>query len=172
MITTKISITPYLAEYIIGKYNHCNKGEVKIPDTTDLYHVIWEYMSRRPDNVSVVDTGNLIIALPDRRIGKDPAVFNYLSVRAVKVIEQHIKNMFNQELHSELMDNDRRGHFLDNIDVVHKFLCTYGIESISEDALLKNYYRYREALRQRKKRKERREKLCLNERKSSTKIIY
>lgn len=39
MITTKISITPYLAEYIIGKYNHCNKGEVKIPDTTDLYHL-------------------------------------------------------------------------------------------------------------------------------------
>ena len=54
MITTKITITPYLAEYIIGKYNHCNKGEVKIPDTTDLYHVIWEYMSRRPENVSVV----------------------------------------------------------------------------------------------------------------------
>ena len=33
------------------------------------------------------------------------------------------------------------------------------IISISEDALLKNYYRYRENLRQRKKRRERREKL-------------
>ena len=116
-------------------------------------------MSRRPDNVPVLESGNLEIALPDRRAGKDPAVYNYLSVRAVKGIELHIKNMFNQELHSELMDNDRRGHFLDNIDVVHKFLCTYGIESISEDALLKNYYRYREALRQRKKRKQRRENL-------------
>lgn len=159
MITTKITITPYLAEYIQGKYNNCNNGEVKIPDTTDLYYLIWEYMSRRPDNVPVMESGNLIIALPDRRQGKDPAVFNYLSVRAIKSIELHIKNMFNQELHSELMDNDRRGHFLDNIDVVHKFLCTYGIESISEDALLKNYYRYREALRQRKKRKQRRENL-------------
>lgn len=159
MITTKITITPYLAEYIIGKYNYCNSGEVKIPDTSDLYYLIWEYMSRRPDNVSVMESGNLAIALPDRREGKDPTVFNYLSVRAIKSIELHIKNMFNQELHSELMDNDRRGHFLDNIDVVHKFLCTYGIESISEDALLKNYYRYREALRQRKKRKQRRERL-------------
>lgn len=159
MITTKITITPYLAEYIIGKYNHCNKGEVRIPDSSDLYHIIWEYMSRRPDNVPVLESGNLEIALPDRRAGKDPAVYNYLSVRAVKGIELHIKNMFNQELHSELMDNDRRGHFLDNIDVVHKFLCTYGIVSISEDALLKNYYRYREALRQRKKRKQRRDNL-------------
>lgn len=159
MITTKITITPYLAEYIKGKYNHCNKGEVRIPDSSDLYHIIWEYMSRRPDNVPVLESGNLEIALPDRRAGKDPAVYNYLSVRAVKGIELHIKNMFNQELHSELMDNDRRGHFLDNIDVVHKFLCTYGIESISEDALLKNYYRYREALRQRKKRKQRRDNL-------------
>ena len=159
MITTKITITPYLAEYIIGKYNHCNKGEVRIPDSSDLYHIIWEYMSRRPDNVPVLESGNLEIALPDRRAGKDPAVYNYLSVRAVKGIELHIKNMFNQELHAELMDKDRRGHFLDNIDVVHKFLCTYGIESISEDALLKNYYRYREALRQRKKRKQRRENL-------------
>ncbi len=159
MITTKITITPYLAEYIIGKYNHCNKGEVRIPDSSDLYHIIWEYMSRRPAEVPVLESGNLEIALPDRRAGKDPAVYNYLSVRAVKGIELHIKNMFNQELHSELMDNDRRGHFLDNIDVVHKFLCTYGIESISEDALLKNYYRYREALRQRKKRKQRRENL-------------
>ena len=159
MITTKITITPYLAEYIIGKYNHCNKGEVRIPDSSDLYHIIWEYMSRRPDNVPVFESGNLEIALPDRRAGKDPAVYNYLSLRAVKGIELHIKNMFNQELHSELMDNDRRGHFLDNIDVVHKFLCTYGIESISEDALLKNYYRYREALRQRKKRKQRRDNL-------------
>ena len=67
--------------------------------------------------------------------------------------------MFNQELHSELLENDRLGHLLDNIDVVHRFLCQYCIISISEDALLKNYYRYRENLRQRKKRRERREKL-------------
>ena len=67
MITTKIAITPYLAEYIIGKYNHCNKGEVRIPDSSDLYHIIWEYMSRRPDNVPVLESGNLEIALPDRR---------------------------------------------------------------------------------------------------------
>ena len=160
MITTQIEITPYLAEYIYGKYNNGDSDEpVSIPDSEDLYHIIWDYMVKRPANVSPVDRGNLILKLPSRRIGKDPAVYNYLSARAVHGIELHIRAMFNQELHSELLENDRLGHLLDNIDVVHRFLCQYCIISISEDALLKNYYRYRENLRQRKKRRERREKL-------------
>ena len=159
MITTKINVAQYLAEYVYGKFNYGARDAVKIPDTSDLYFVLWDYMIRRPANVSPVDTGNLELALPERRVGKNPEVFNYLSTRAVKAIEQHIKNHFHVELHSELMENDRKGHLLDNVTIVHHFLCRYGIESITEDALLKNYYRFRESLRQKNKRRERKEKL-------------
>ena len=162
MITTSITVQPYLAEYLYGKYNNGSHDAVKIPDTSDLYHLIWEYMAKRPKDVSPVDEGNLILSLPDRRIGKDPLVFNYLSERAAKGIEKFLKKMFNQELHDTLMDNDKQGHYLDNVDVVFRFLSQYGIESITSDALLKNYYRYREALRQKKKRKERKEMLNFN----------
>ena len=163
MITTSIAIEPFLAEYIYGKYNNGASEPVKIPDSSDLYHIVWEYMMKRPKDVSPIDEGNLLIALPDRRVGKDPLVYNYLSKRAGKGIEKFIKNMFNQELHDTLMDNDKRGHFLDNVDVVYRFLSQYGIESITPDALLKNFYRYREALRQKKKRRERKEMLNFNQ---------
>ncbi len=158
-MTTSINIQPYLAEYIYGKYNNGSIEAVKIPDTSDLYHMVWEYMQKRPKDVSPVDDGNLIICLPERRIGKSPLVYNYLSKRAGKGIEKFIKNMFNQELHDTLMDNDKHGHFFDNIDVVYRFLNQYAIESITADALLKNFYRYRENLRQKKKRRERKEML-------------
>lgn len=159
MITTSLQIQPYLAEYIYGKYNNGAIEPVKIPDSSDLYFIIWEYMMRRPKDISPIDEGNLIIVLPERRSGKNPLVFNYLSKRAAHAIEAFIKRMFNQELHDNMMDNERRGRYLDNIDVVYRFLCQYGIESITSDALLKNFYRYREALRQKNKRRERKEML-------------
>ena len=74
MITTSISITPYLAEYLRGKYNNGADEPFRIPDNTDLYHVIWTLMSRRHQNQSPIDDGNLTIILPERRIGKDPEI--------------------------------------------------------------------------------------------------
>lgn len=61
MITTSISITPYLAEYLRGKYNNGADEPFRIPDNTDLYHVIWTLMSRRHQNQSPIDDGNLTI---------------------------------------------------------------------------------------------------------------
>ena len=154
MITTTINITPYLAEYLRGKYASGSNDPINIPDNSDLYHVIWNYMSRRPSNMPHTD-GNIVLALPNRREGKNPEVYNYLSARAVTYIELAIRREFNEELHATLLDNDQRGHLFDNNAVVYQFLCTYGIESVSEEALLKNYYRWRENLRKRKARRER-----------------
>ena len=144
MITTTINITPYLAEYLRGKYASGSNDPINIPDNSDLYHVIWNYMSRRPSNMPHTDGE-----------GKNPEVYNYLSARAVTYIELAIRREFNEELHATLLDNDQRGHLFDNNAVVYQFLCTYGIESVSEEALLKNYYRWRENLRKRKARRER-----------------
>ena len=76
MIKTRIEITPYLAEYLTCKFYDPESDAVRIPDTKDLYHTIWDLMSKRPDNA--VDTGNLTLVLPDRRTGKDPEYYNYL----------------------------------------------------------------------------------------------
>lgn len=159
MITTSIMITPYLAEYLREKYNNGADEPIRIPDNTDLYHVIWTLMARRHQNQSPVDNGNLTIVLPDRRIGKDPQVYNYLSPRAAKVIENEVRRMFNRDLHTAMDENDLNGHELNNLDIVHKFLCSYCIDSITEDALLKNFYRWRENIRKRKRRREYKKKL-------------
>lgn len=158
MITTSITLTPYLAEYLRGKYASGSDNVVNIPDSSDLYHVIWNYMSRRPSDVAET-SGNITIALPCRREGKDPAIYNYLSERAVRCVDKAVRREFNQELHSFLLENDQRGHLFDNIDVVLQFINMYCLESITEDALLKNFYRWRENLRKRKARRERKKGL-------------
>ena len=64
------------------------------------------------------------------------------------------------EAYAAAMDeNDLNGHVLNNLDVVHHFMCSYCIDSVSEDALLKNFYRWRENMRKRKVRREYKKKL-------------
>jgi hypothetical protein len=159
MITTSIQIEPYLAEYLRGKFNNGSSEPFRIPDNTDLYHIIWTLMAKRRSDQSPVDNGNLTFILPERRIGKDPLVYNYLSSRSARIIEIEIRRMFNRELHSIMDENDQNGHEFNNLDIVHNFLCSYCIESISEDALLKNFYRWRENIRKRKRRREYKKKL-------------
>ena len=109
-------------------------------------------MAIRRKNEDPADA-NLHIALPKRRIGKDPRYHNYLSPRSAKLIEDEIKRMFNRELHTVLEDNDANGRPVNNIDVVYRFMNDYMIESITDGALLKNFYRYRENIRKKKYRR-------------------
>ena len=153
-----IRIEPYLAEYVIGKYGMEQKnGAVNIPYNTDLYHCIWENMSRQRTNQSVPEDGNLRIQLPCRKPGdgvawKDPAYYNHLSLVASKAIEYQIRRMFNFELHRILLENEEFGRQRRNLDVIYDFIHTYQLKSISSDALLKNYYRFRNRLRPKKTR--------------------
>lgn len=153
MMVTKITITPYLVEYLFGKFNNGAEEPIHFPDDSDIYHVIWQLMMKQPKDSSFVDTGNLPIYLPNRREGKDPKTYNYLSPRSADIIEKHVKRMFNEELRSQLSDNRERGRMYQDIEVVHQFVCNYGIESISEDALLKNFYRWRENIRKMRTRR-------------------
>lgn len=152
MITTKITITPYLAEYLIAKYNNWSESPITIPDNTDLYHLLWQLMARRPIEASAIDQGNLVINLPKRRLGKDPMYFNYLSPHSCTIIQRMVKRMFDLELHEVMTANIRNGRPYRDIDVVYRFMQDYGLESISEDALIKNYYRYKDGLRKKRVR--------------------
>lgn len=156
MITTKINIKPHLSEYCYGRFSHCSPDPVRFPDEYDIYHTVWNLMQRRPVNCPV-DSGNLEIVLPCRRktegqVRKDPAVYNYLGQRSAKIIERQIEVMMFAELHDRLDENK---HLLgiEYIDTIFEFMNQYNITSISEDALKKNYYRWREITRRRKIRR-------------------
>jgi hypothetical protein len=153
-----IRIEPYLAEYISAKYESDTvTGGIRIPYSTDLYFCVWEHMSRQRANQPDVIDGNLRIYLPFRKAGacspwKDPAYYNYLSTSAAKEIEGQIRRMFNFELHRILLENEEFGRQRRNLDVIYDFIRAYHLKSISSDALLKNYYRFRNRLRPKKTR--------------------
>ncbi len=149
-VTTKIQVKDYLKEYIIGKFNNCVDGPVRFPDALDLYHVIWDLLEKR--SVNAIDTGNLEIILPKRDCGKAPEVYNYLGVRSQKVIERKINTMMWAELHT-LLDENKHEHGINYILSVHYFMRMYGIDSISEDAFLKNFYRWRDKIRRKNKKR-------------------
>ena len=149
-ITTKIQIKDYLKEYIIGKFNNCADEPVRFPDATDLYHTIWDLLEKRSSNS--VDTGNLEIILPKRDLGKSPVVYNYLGVRSQKLIEKRIGTMMWSEIHT-LLDDNKHIHGINYILSIHYFMTTYGINSLSEDAFLKNFYRWRDKMRRKSKKR-------------------
>lgn len=150
MITVNIAVESYLKEYITGKYFDPESGVVRFPSSLDIYHLIYDLLQKRPAG-RPVDVGNLKFALPKRRLGKDPVVYNYLSERAQKLLAKKMKLMMWAELH-EMMDENKHLHGMQFKESVFIFMNRYAIESISEDAFLKNYQRWRDKLRRKTKR--------------------
>ena len=150
MITVKIEIEPYIAEYIIGKYFDSESGVVRFPSGSDIYHLIYDLLAKRPAD-NPVDQGNLEFALPARRQGKDPETYNYLSQRSQRLLEKRMRTLLWAELH-ETMDEGKHIAGMQFKEIVYIFQRRYAIDSISEDGLLKNYQRWRDKLRRKKKR--------------------
>jgi len=153
MITSKIQVREHIGEYAIGKFGDNYNNPVKIPCNYDLYHVIWDLVVRRPQD-RPVDNGNLEVVIPNRReaqsnqtiTGKNPETFNYLSERSAKIIDYKLETMMYAELH-DLLDENKHRKGIEFQVTVHIFMGKYNITSISEDALLKNYYRWRKKVK-------------------------
>lgn len=156
MITTKITVEKHLAEYAIGKWGTEFTEPVRFPANSELYITVYDLTQRRPMEVHH-DVGNLIIALPSRGdcedfdFRKNPDVYNFLSNKSCKIINKKIEVKFWAELH-ELLDYEKHVNGNEYLETIHYFFCKYRIESISEDCVLKNYYRWREKLRKKNKR--------------------
>ena len=146
--TTLIFIEPYFAEYCRNLYSCGRKdGAVRIPYTSDLYHLVWEQMSKRPEGYQSPAAGNLCILLPTRRecdddSRKNPLYYNYLSDRAVRMIERWLYRAFNFG-----------GRPMTHLELVRQFIRQHGLKSITEDALIKNFQRYRRHIFPKKVRK-------------------
>lgn len=150
-MTTKIKIDNHICEYAKGKFSENNSNPICIPSNYDLYYTIVDLLSPRPEGKSI-DAGNLEITIPDPRdndIRKNPLKFNYLSNKSTKIIERKIEVMMFAELH-DFLDEKKHMEGLFYADSVHMFMTKYSINSLTEDAFLKNYYRYRRKIRRNK----------------------
>lgn len=145
MIIAKINIKPHLAEYMRAKFWDSEIQAVRLPDKDDLYITIYNLTSKRPANAGI-DNGNLPIAIPHRREGKNPNHWNFLGVRAVAQIESLIEVRFWAELH-QYLDEQKHRYNIDYIASIEVFMNRYDIQSISDEALRKNYYRWKRSLR-------------------------
>lgn len=152
MVTTRIQVKPHLKEYCIGKYNSHADGPVRFPDTLDLYHTIYDLLRKRPVDAPPIDRGNLEIFLPVRSNGKKVEYYNYLGERSIVIIEKKIETMMWAELH-DLLDDQKHRYGIEYIETIFRFMSKYTINSITEDAMLKNYYRWRNNVRQKGKRR-------------------
>ena len=155
MLTTKIKIDDHLAEYCIGKYGIDFTEPVRFPDYTDVYHTVYELTQKRPEDI-FADSGNLEIVLPTKdregeQIRKNPEVYNYISARSSRILNNKIKLMFWCELH-ELIDSERHLYGNKISDTIYIFMNKYRITKISEDALIKNYQRWRDIIRKKERR--------------------
>lgn len=150
MITTKVQIEPYLAEYLRGKYWDMNLECVRFPPGSDIYVTIYDLISKRPVGIGM-DKGNIELAIPDRREaifsgGKSPQQYNYISARAAKILERRIRTMMWAEVH-DMMDDNKHNHGIDYTVSACMFLSRYNISSIQEDGILKHYQRWRNKIR-------------------------
>lgn len=154
-----IRIESYLAEYAKNKFAEGGMdGAIRIPYNSEFYHCVWEHMAKRRADQPLLTDGNLRILLPSRRTAEDgpvknPAYYNYLSPVAVQLIERFLRRQFNYEFHQMMLDNENHGRPVRQQDMVADFIRRYRLESITEDALLKSFQRYRQRLHPRKPRK-------------------
>lgn len=153
MITVKIKVPPHLCEYLVGRFGNFDMNNpIRLPDSLDLYHLLFDLLEKRPVTCQV-DSGNLELVLPERSVGKRPESYNYLGVRSQQIIVRKIEIMMWAEAH-DLIDEQKHVYGVDYKDAVHLFMTKYAILSISEDAFVKNYYRWRGKVRRKEKKRE------------------
>ena len=152
----EIRVEPYLAAYARRKFDTDPKtGGIRIPDSFDLYHCVWQLMSRRPHSPEAGSDGqqlppNLRIHLPFRRASegvpmKNPAYYNYIPPRRQWLIGKSLRRLFNWEFHHyvevRLLDGATK------VEAVRSFARMYNLGIDCEDALLKNLQRYENSIR-------------------------
>lgn len=148
MVLIRVNIKPHLCEYARSIYVDKDDTYIRFPDSEYLYHVLHNLMSKRPATVSPIDKGNLQIALPHRSRGKDPLVYNYISDNGRKIIERKLNRLFFAHLH-DFVDEQVNTFGQPINESVYLFMEHHAIRSISHDALLKSYYRWRTKVRRR-----------------------
>lgn len=156
-VTILIRIEPYLAEYARSIFaTRVSDGGVRMPSHSGLYHMVYDLLEKRRRDQPPAE-GNLCLTLPCRRIAdgtpsdgdddcqplKNPHYYNYLSPQSCRRVENYLRMRFNLEFHEVMMENEEQGRPQRHIEAVRQFLRRHRLTAISEDALLKNFRRFR-----------------------------
>lgn len=144
-MTTKIELPKHLSEYLKGKFG--TEGDVvRFTPNSSLYYIFIELLERRPAGIPV-DHGNTEIHIPSPRSsrmkgGKPAESFNYISQTGAAVLAKAAGLMMKVESH-EFFDENKHVKGQCYIESAYSFLQKYGIESLTPEALLKDYQRWR-----------------------------
>lgn len=138
----------YLCEYVRALYaDFSDERAVRFPPSSDLSQLLLSAMCRRRQGGGPVppDFVPLSVVLPTGG-GKRAVTFCCLSADGQRLIVRRLRSMLWAELHGWLDDClHRRGWTLQ--ESVRLFCLRWGITTLSEGALLKNYYRWRQRVR-------------------------
>ena len=146
--TTLISVPPHLAEYAKNSFaSGRGDGSVVFPSHSTLHHALVDGM-RRPLPGEPAATGNLLVVLPWSRLAdegpvKNPFYYCRVSHEAACRIAIALRHRFNYEFLTLMMDNELHGRPETHLRLIRRFLRSHGIRSLSEDALVKKFRRYR-----------------------------
>lgn len=141
-------VEPYLAAYAQKKFESDPvTGGIKIPDTFDLYHCVWQLMERRPRLTVDREDANLAIWLPFRRTmpSKHPEHWNYIPPRRQWIIEKQLRRLFNWELHHYVEQQQEYGRT--RIDAIREFIRYYDLPLDCEQALVKHLQRHERTMK-------------------------
>lgn len=145
----RFQLKPFLAEYLYGRFaNDTEAGIIHLPPRSYLSNSLHELLSKRPSNAPARETGNLCLRLPTPHRGLSPASYNHLSQSSIHTFESRVQHLFHTELFDRML-TDRRQQGISYIESVRSFIERYHIETISEEGLLKAFWRWRKGAQKR-----------------------
>jgi len=145
MYTVRIKLKAHVAEYLQGKFGTGTPVLVRLPNSSDLFFVLLDLLSKRPESCPV-DKGNCEILIPDREYGKHPVVYNYISDNAQEVFSAHAECVMWADIH-QYMEEQKHVKGINYLQSAYFIVESLKIKSISTDAIIKNHFRWRKRCR-------------------------
>lgn len=147
MYTIKLTLKPYLAEYLQKHYPAREPGLVKFPPSSRLYEMVYDSLRKRPTGEK--EEGNVEVILPDpKRKGgvRVTSRTNFISRQAKGRIASAVYRMYWREFHLFMA---KRVHFKGDriLDAVLLWISVNGLTQSNEDMLLKNYQRMQQQVK-------------------------
>ena len=146
MRVISINVKPYIARYVMSRYNS-SAGAVLLPPHSLALHAIYNLLQSRP-RMAVPRDGNLQVMLREGVVKKDIIKNNYLSARAERYIDRLLTLDFDMTLH-EYMDKQYYQKGIDYEASAEAFSVMYNLgDTLTSGALLKKHIRWKKLRRE------------------------
>ena len=143
MQTVKLTLKPYLAEYLQKRYPAAKPGLVKLPPSSHLYYLVMASLRSRPCGAG--EDGNVEILVPNPSPygnRRRPLRNDYLSLNARIRIASVVYEQYWDDCH-RFMERRIQTYGDTIVDAAYAFISAYDLDLSSEAMILKNYQRWR-----------------------------